>query len=52
MKFVPWSLRIRLGLPRRAVKRLSAAINASVVRSETGSRWTALTESNTNRHTP
>ena len=48
-KLVPWSLKIKLGLPRRAVNHLRAAMKASVVRSETGSKWTALTERETNK---
>ena len=48
MKFV---LKIRLDLPHQAVKRLSAAMKALVVRSETGFTLTALIESETDvRH--
>ena len=53
VKLVPWSLKIRLGLPRQAIKRLSEVMKASVVRSETGSKCTALLkEKHIDRHTP
>ena len=41
-KFVPLSLMMRSGFPRRAINRRKQAINASVVRSVTSSMWTAL----------
>ena len=37
-----------LGLPRRAMKRLKAARNASVVRLVTSSMWTAFVTKQTN----
>ena len=46
-KLVPWSFHIRLGLPRLAIKRLKQAIKASLVRSDTNSKCTALTERDT-----
>ena len=45
---IPWSLQMREGLPRRAMKRRRVAINASVVKYETDSKCIALTESDTN----
>jgi len=51
MKFDPWSLQIDEGFPLRAMKRLRQAINASVDRSETSSRWTPLMDIDTKTHT-
>ena len=51
MKFDPWSLKMRDGFPLLAIKRHRPAIKASVVKSETSSRCTAFTESETNTHT-
>jgi len=50
MKFDPWSLQIDEGFSLRAMKRLRQAINASVDRSETSSRWTALMDRYKNAH--
>ena len=47
-KLVPWSLHIDVGLPLLAMNRLRQARNASVVRSETTSKCTALTDIETN----
>ena len=46
-KFVLWSLHIRVGFPRREMKRLRQAKKASVVKSDTTSKCTAFTESET-----
>ena len=43
IKVEPLSLQIRLGFPLLAINLLRQAMNASVVRSDTTSRWTALT---------
>ena len=37
-KFIPWSLQMRDGLPRQAMKCRSVATKASVVKSDTASR--------------
>lgn len=49
VKLVPWSLQIIDDLPRRATNRWRVAINASVVKLETNSKWTALTAKHTNK---
>ena len=51
MKLVPWSLHMSEGRPLRLMKRRKVAIKASVVRSDTSSRCTALTVKDTNRQT-
>ena len=51
MKFDPWSLKMRDGFPLLAIKCRRQAIKTSVVKSETISRCTAFTESETNTHT-
>ena len=43
-KFDPLSENSSCGSPRREINRLRAAMKASVVRSETASRWSALLE--------
>ncbi len=47
-KLEPLSFQMSVGFPRRAMKRRNAARKASVVRSKTTSRWTALTVRETN----
>ena len=48
-KFVPWSLQMVEGLPRRATNRRKAEMKAAVVKSDTGSMCTALTVKETKR---
>ena len=50
-KFVPWSFHMVLGIPRRQINRLTVAINAELVRSNSTSRWTALVVKQTNTAT-
>ena len=47
MKLVPWSLHMSEGRPLRLMKHHKVAIKASVVRSDTSSRCTALTVKDT-----
>ena len=51
MKFMPWSLHMMDGFPRRAMKRQNVAINVVVVSSVTGSTCTAFTDRETNKAT-
>ena len=48
-QLVPWSLNTREGFPGCEVKCLRQAINASLVRSETSSKCTALTDNAMNK---
>ena len=50
-KFEPLSEWIDVGGPLLDMKHLRAARNASVVRSDTSSKWAALVEKQTNAHT-
>ena len=49
-KLVPWSLKMSIGHPQRATNRCRAEIKASLVKSETASRCTALTFNEIKRH--
>ena len=50
LKLVALSENIDFGVPRRAVKRLSAFINESLSKSSKVSMWIALTLKHTNMH--
>ena len=50
-KFLPWSLHKTTGLPRLETNLRRHAMKASVVRSETSSRWTAFTDNETKMQT-